>query len=260
MPEGIEIEIYRQTADEVVGETIVSTQTPDLWFLKEGATAELVDGASVGQRVESTRRIGKLMLLGLTNEVVIGLRFGMTGRLLLDGTGPIDRLEYGSGSTKDEWIRFGLTFESGRQLLVHDPRRLGGVILDPDVSKLGDDLFSITLEQLQQRVLTGNVALKARLLDQKRVAGIGNLICDETLWRSGIRPDRPAGSLTPDEQKLLHSTLHTTIEQLFRQGGSHTGELQPERNRTGHCPTDGTELSRQKIGGRTTYFCEHHQN
>ncbi len=259
MPEGIEVEIYRQAADPIVGHQITSVDCPDEWFLKEGATAEHVSDAVVGQRVETTRRIGKLMLVDLSNGVTVGLRFGMTGRLLVDDSGPIDELEYGPKATKDEWVRFRLSFDNKRQLFLHDPRRLGGVILDPDESKLGDDMFSITQERLQERVLVGTVALKARLLDQKRVAGIGNLICDETLWQSGIRPDRAANSLTPTEQSTLHTTLLQTVETLFKQGGSHTGELQSERHRAGHCPADGTELSREKIGGRTTYYCDVHQ-
>ncbi len=259
MPEGIEVEIYRKAADQVVGQTIAATESPDDWFLKEGITVTHLEDAVSGQYVQATRRIGKLLLIDLSNQISIGFRFGMTGRLLIDGATPIDELEYGPKSTKDKWIRFGLTFEDGRQLQIHDPRRLGGVLLNPDLSKLGADLFSITLEQLRHRVLTGKVPLKARLLDQKRIAGVGNLICDETLWQAGIRPDRPAGSLTPNEEFDFHAVLLTTVQRLHEQGGSHTGELQSERHRAGQCPLDGQQLSREKIGGRTTYYCKVHQ-
>jgi formamidopyrimidine-DNA glycosylase len=102
--------------------------------------------------------------------------------------------------------------------------------------------------------------LKARLLDQSRVAGLGNLLVDEILWRSGLDPARPAESLTPAEHRRLHRHLRTGVEDLLQRGGSHTGHLQPARVRGGRCPRDGTELLRRTVGGRTTYSCPVHQN
>jgi formamidopyrimidine-DNA glycosylase len=101
--------------------------------------------------------------------------------------------------------------------------------------------------------------VKAWLLDQSHVAGVGNLLADEMLWRSGIDPLRPSSSLTPAEVRRLHKQLQATIIDLTRRGGSHTGDLQVARVRGATCPRDGAPLQRRTIGGRTTYSCPRHQ-
>ncbi len=100
--------------------------------------------------------------------------------------------------------------------------------------------------------------LKARLMDQERLAGIGNLLADEILWRAGLAPGRRA-PLTEDELRALHRSLRGTLRQLARRGGSHTGDLMEERQAGGRCPLDGAELRREVVGGRTTYWCPAHQ-
>ena len=109
-------------------------------------------------------------------------------------------------------------------------------------------------------MLAGSEApLKARLMDQARVAGLGNLLTDEILWRAGLDPARPAGSLSPAELRRLHRHLRTTLVELGERGGSHMGDLQTMRSRDGVCPRDGAALLRRTIGGRTTYSCPVHQ-
>ncbi len=259
MPEGVEIEMYRLHGERAVGETIASVLAPDDWFLKGQTTEpELVD-AITGSTVTAARRRGKLMILDLSSGHRLGLRFGMTGRLLVGEESAIEYLEYSSQRNEPAWDRFQITFESGLELRIRDPRRLGGVELDPDEEKLGADVFTITIGQLKDRVLVGKMALKARLLDQGRVAGIGNLIADETLWRAGLDPARAADSLEENDIRRLHRNLRTVLADFMEDGGSHTGRLQPARTRGGHCPRDGAELLRREIGGRTTYSCPEHQ-
>lgn len=259
MPEGVEIEIYRRSAETVVGRTISEVLAPDTWFLKDGLTASDVVAAATGQRIEAARRKGKLLVLDLANDVRLGLRFGMTGRLIVDDVSSIEYLEYSSQRQNPEWDRFTLLFATGGELRIQDPRRLGGVQLDPDESALGADAFTATLGDLKARVFVGEVALKARLLDQGRLAGVGNLIADETFYRSGIDPARPANSLDDGEQRRLHRHLRKIMQDFIRDGGSHTGRLQSSRVRGGHCPKDGAELLRREVGGRTTYSCPVHQ-
>ena len=104
------------------------------------------------------------------------------------------------------------------------------------------------------------MALKARLLDQRRVAGLGNLLVDEALWRAGLSPLREARSLDAPESARLHRNIRRTLAVLGERGGSHTGDLQPARVRGGCCPRDGTPLRREQVGGRTTYWCPEHQH
>ena len=260
MPELIEVEVYRRLAERAVGRRVAQVEAPDDWFLKGGLTPAAVMGAVEGATLVATDRIGKLLLVELSGErPVLGLRFGMTGRLVLDGEAPIAKLEYGSGRDDPAWDRFALRFDDGTRLRLSDPRRLGGVELDPDVARLGPDAWSINLAQLRAALAGSAAPLKARLLDQARVAGLGNLLVDETLWRAGLDPARPAGELSPAEVAVLHRRIRSTVRALFDRGGSHTGDLQSERSRTGICPRDGSELARRTIGGRTTYSCPVHQ-
>lgn len=258
MPEILEVESYRTLAVRGVGRTIGRVEAPDGWFLKRGLTAAILSESLEGQTIEEVRRIGKLLLVDLAPHT-LGLRFGMTGRLLVDGDAAIARLEYSSDRDDSQWDRFVLHFEDGGDLRLRDPRRLGGVELDPDEEVLGVDALSVTPAQLRRALGESRQPLKARLLDQGRVAGVGNLLADEILWRAGLDPARAAGSLSPAETRRLHRHLHRALQELMERGGSHTGDLQVARVRGGACPRDGSLLERRTIGGRTTFSCPAHQ-
>lgn len=258
MPELLEVETYRAAADAVVGRTIAAVHAPDEWFVKGATTTAELHAVLPGRRVEATRRVGKLLLLD-TDGPVLGLRFGMTGRLLVDGGAPIEALEYSSDRDDPAWDRFGLHFTGGGGLVIRDPRRLGGVELDPDETRLGPEATTVTLAPFRDLLRSSTTAVKARLMDQSRLAGLGNLLTDETLWRAGVAPDRRADSLDDREIARLHRAMRRTIAVLGERGGSHTGDLQPARVRGGRCPRDGAELRREEVGGRTTYWCPGHQ-
>lgn len=258
MPEMIEVELYRRVADRAVGRRIRAVEAPDAWFLKR-VDARTIGRALRGRTVTGTRRIGKLLLLD-TDGPTVGLRFGMTGRLSVDGDGPVEELEYGSSRDLPEWDRFGLRFEGGGRLRMNDPRRLGGVILEPDLGALGPDALSVTLRDFRGVLAGSEAPLKARLLDQARLAGLGNLLVDETLFRAGIDPARSAGSLDDATVARLHEQVRATVGDLLAKGGSHLGRLQAARVRGGLCPRDGAPLLRRTIGGRTTYSCPGHQS
>ena len=260
MPEILEIEQYRRLADRALGRPIAKVGAPDSWYLKRDLSAAQVTDALVGRRLTADRRIGKLLLFDTSGEgPVLGLRFGMTGRLLVDGRAAIDRLEYSSDRTNPAWDRFSLGFADGGALVMRDPRRLGGVEIDPDESRLGVDALAVKPARLRAALHGSRARLKARLMDQRRVAGLGNLLTDEILWRASLDPAREAGSLTSTEHRRLHRHLRATLDDLGARGGSHTGRLQGERHRDGRCPRDGTALQRRTVGGRTTYSCPRHQ-
>jgi formamidopyrimidine-DNA glycosylase len=258
MPEMLEIEAYRLLADGVVGRRVERVRTPDRWILKRGTTPAQLR-SFVGHTFVGTRRIGKLLLLDTDDGPTLGLRFGMTGVLEVDHDEGVDQLRYASGRRDPNWIRFEVVFEDGGRLALRDARRLGGVEFEPDETALGPDAGAITLAQLR-RVLDSAAPLKARLMDQHRVAGLGNLLTDELLWRSGLDPARPARSLDTAEARRLHHHLRTTLRVLGERGGSHTGDLQEARSPGAHCPRDGTALLRRTVGGRTTYSCPEHQH
>lgn len=260
MPELPEVEQYRRLAERsALGRTIAAVVAEDAWFRKRGTTVAALRTALEGSTFTAARRTGKLLLLDASSGAVLGLRFGMTGTLLVDGEAGIDELVYGSHRASPSWDRFTVVFGDGGKLCVNDPRRLGGVELDPDVAALGPDAHGITPTQLRQALVGSRVALKARLMDQSHVAGVGNLVADEALWRAGLDPVRPAGSLAASEVAALRSALRSTLRDLLRRGGSHTGDLWEHRVPGGLCPIDGAELVRRTVGGRTTWSCPRHQ-
>ena len=189
----------------------------------------------------------------------MGLRFGMTGRLVVDGVPGVDELRYASIRDVPAWDRFVVGFAEGGELRMRDPRRLGGVSLDPDEAAMGVDAASVRPAQLRDLLAGSRAPLKARLMDQARLAGVGNLIADEVLYRASLDPARPAGSLEPAEARRLHRHLRATIDELLERGGSHLGDVIPARGPGGTCPRDGTPLVRRTVGGRTTWSCPVHQ-
>lgn len=253
----LEVETYRQVADLAVGHRVTKVDAPDDWYLKGATTAPSLE-VLVGATVTGTRRIGKLLLVDL-DAATLGLRFGMTGRLVVDGHAPIERLEYSSHRVEPGWVRFALGLRGMGDLMIVDPRRLGGVELDPSTDHLGVDALDVGPAQLRDLLARSRAPVKAFLLDQSRVAGIGNLLADEMLWRAGIDPARPGRSLEPAEVRRLHGHLRRTILELGDRGGSHTGDLHVARVRGATCPRDGAPLDRRTIGGRTTYSCPRHQ-
>ena len=260
MPELPEVEAYRRIAETALFRPVADVDAPDAWFLKEGLDAAMLVGALRGRSLVRARRKGKVLLLDTSDDgPVVGLRFGMTGRLLVDGRAGVDELVYASLRDESAWDRFTLRFEDGGDLRLRDPRRLGGVFLDLDEARLGADVAGLSPAGLREALGTSVTALKARLMDQARLAGVGNLTADEVLWRAGLDPRRPARSLSPAEVRRLHRHLRATVDDLVDRGGSHTGDLMAARVPGGTCPRDGKPLSRATVGGRTTWWCPHHQ-
>jgi formamidopyrimidine-DNA glycosylase len=261
MPELIEVERYRQLAERALERKIVAVVAPDAWWLKGGLSAGVLSDALVGRHFLAVRRTGKRLMLDTSDGgPVLGLKFGMTGRLLVDGSAGVEHLEYSSNREVEAWDRLVVRFADGGDLRVRDPRRLGGAELDPPEGRLGPDAAGLKLAGLRQVLGDSRIALKARLMDQSKIAGLGNLIVDESLFQAGLDPARPAGSLDDAELRLLHKAIRATLRNMTRRGGSHTGVLQPARHRDGVCPLDGAPLLRRTIGGRTSYSCPVHQH
>ena len=251
----LEVESYRRLAERVVGRRILRVDAPDPWFLKDGLTQEGVGRALTGRRLAAARRRGKQLLLDTAGGPTIGVHFGMTGRLFVDtDPGDVDGLIYGPSRVLPAWVRFGLALDDDRELEVIDARRLGAVTLDPDEDRLGPDVADVDRAQLGAILGRSRAPLKAVLMDQERLAGLGNLLTDEALWRGGLHPARPANELSPAEVGRLHRAVRDTIRICGRRGGSHTGDLVPERRPGGICPRTGVPLERLTVGGRTTWF------
>ncbi len=264
----LEVEYYRRLAEKALYRPVAAVAVPDPHVLRGQVRPAALRRALVGRSLVAARRRGKLLLLDVDDGPTLGMRFGMTGGLVLDDQLAIEELLYGPASFDRRWVRFGLRFVDGGSLLLHDPRRFGRVELAPAEDQLGPDAATITPAELRTALgirrsssgpAGGGPPLKARLLDQSHLAGLGNLLVDEILWRAALSPRRPAGSLSDAELRRLHRHVRTTVAQLLERGGSHTGDLMAERRPDGHCPKDGTALTRETVGGRTTYWCPTHQ-
>jgi formamidopyrimidine-DNA glycosylase len=265
VPELIEVERYGEAARAVLGRRISRVVVLDPRVVTGPATS--LDELR-GRRVSGIRRRGKLLLIdtapasGTEAGPVLGLRFGMTGSLVVDGTPAIERLRYSSAASAERAVRLRIEFDQG-ELALHDPRRFGRAQVDPDESVLGPEARGIGVARLRTVLAVRHAPgppLKARLLDQSRLAGLGNLLVDEILWRTRLSPLRPCDALADEEVRRLASGIRGTVEALIGRGGSHTGDLMEERRRDGHCPSDGAALQRLEVGGRTTFWCPVHQH
>ncbi len=255
MPEGLEAEIWRRAAESVVGRTIASVS------FDARVASENLDGALVGRSIGAVRRVGKVLIFE-TDGPALGVHFGMTGRLIVDGVAPIEELEYASGADRPEWDRL-LLYTSGHDvpaLRMNDPRRLGRLSLDPDMSSLGPDALTLSEEELRAGLAGRTAAIKTLLLNQRVVAGLGNLCADEVLFHAGINPSRPADRLSDDELGQLARSCRTQLPVMLARGGSTEGVLAPAiRAALPPCPLDGGTLLRQSLGGRTAVWCSVHQ-
>jgi formamidopyrimidine-DNA glycosylase len=249
MPELPEAERARGLiAEHALGRRIVAVEDHDRYVSRPHPQGEIAS-ALIGRQLTSANRVGKTLWCQTDMDgLVLGLHLGMAGRIAIDEP------------PHEPWDRFALTFEDGTRMALRDKRRLGRATLAPDLSQLGPDAEAVTRAQFRARVGRGRTAIKARLMDQSVIAGVGNLLADETLWQARIDPRRPAADLSQRELDELRRAMRAAVRQALKRGGAHTGTLIPKRTREGHCPRCGRPLSRTRIGGRTTYWCPHDQH
>ena len=259
MPEILEVEAARAVLEHrALDREIAKVHTPDAWFLKRGTSPNVVRHALRGQAFTAARRRGKQIFLDTTDpQVRLGVHLGMSGRVLVDDEEAGDPLIYASNRRMPKWHRFGVHFVDGGTFMLRDPRRLGAVELNPDERKLGPDALTLTFPQLNAALARSTAPIKAVLMDQHRVAGLGNLLVDEALWRAAIDPARTTDTLDGGDRRTLHTSVRQTLRVLGKRGGSHTGDM--PRDLDVPCPRDGTPLQRRTVGGRTTYSCPAHQ-
>ncbi|WP_449267412.1 DNA-formamidopyrimidine glycosylase [Gimesia benthica] len=226
MPELPEVEtMVRGIRDAVVGarirEFVKCRCTCKPISMKPGLKS--IQGRVFNQSVVSVRRLAKRVILDLENEESFVIEPRMTGLMLLSD--PPDR----------EHLRLEWRLQNGRKqtsLWFWDRRGLGTVqllrkaeletVLGP--AKLGPDALALTLKELEQRCTRTSRAIKVALLDQKMVAGIGNLYASEILHLSRIHPERPANELNADEVKALHQATRKILKTAIRYEGSTLGD------------------------------------
>jgi formamidopyrimidine-DNA glycosylase len=242
MPELPEVERARQTLESALGRRIVAVDDGDSYVCRPHMPGEIAS-ALVGHTLASAHRRGKFMWLETEDGPALGLHLGMAGRIVVD---PDER---------SRWDRFTLEFADGGRLVLRDKRRLGRAVLNPDFSHVGPDAAEVGREDFRRLIGAGRTPIKARLLNQGAISGVGNLLADEILWQARISPLRSTADLTTDDLDELRRELRAAVRSAIRKGGAHTGRFIQARGRDGVCPRDGHALERGRVAGRTTYWC-----
>jgi formamidopyrimidine-DNA glycosylase len=267
VPELPEVETARAVLENgALDREITHVVDDDSWVCRPHAPGEIRD-ALLGHRLTAAHRRGKTMWCDTSGGPVLGIHLGMSGRVVVtDGDGgPVEGGDRVRGLTATDpdrdpaWDRFTIRFADGGELRLFDKRRLGRVRLDPDLSRLGPDAGRVGVAEFRERMARGTAPVKARLLDQSVVAGVGNLLADETLWQAGLDPRRRVDTLGRDDLTALHRALRRATRNAIRRGGVHTGEVIGHRRPGDHCPRCGSEMQRATVGGRTTWFCPEEQ-
>ncbi|WP_026152315.1 Fpg/Nei family DNA glycosylase [Actinopolyspora halophila] len=262
MPELPDVEGFRRlVAANATGRRIDSVVVTDSGVLESGLDAERFARAVRGRRPGTALRHGKWLLLPLGDATsahgvpCLLVHFGMTGGFVWC-PGESD------GHRHD---RILLGFENGAELRYRDMRKLTGVRMaetDSDVDELlnalGPDAAEIPAGQFTARLRGTGSGIKAALLDQSVLAGLGNLCVDEALWRARTHPRRKARELSTAELGELHRGMGSVLRSSVREGHvpERAGWLNGSRNqRSRHCPRCSAVLRRAVIAGRTTVWC-----
>ena len=242
MPELPEAERARLTLEGALGREIVAVDDRDTYVCRPHQPGELA-AALVGESFVRARRRGKFLWLDTEDGPTLGLHLGMAGRIVLD---PADT---------SRWDRFAVRFADGGGFVLRDRRRLGRARLNPDFSHVGPDAARVTRPVFQRVIGRGRTPVKARLLDQGAISGVGNLLADEALWRARIAPSRSTAALSGSDLDRLRREIRAAVRSAIRKGGAHTGRFIAARQDGGLCPRDRHPLERARIAGRTTYWC-----
>jgi len=238
VPELPEVEAARTLiAERALDRRIVRVDDADTYVCRPHLPGDIA-GALTGRTLTAAHRTGKSMWLATDggDGPALGLHLGMAGRIVVvgDEASPIARVGARTSAAKvrttavtayagdpmseteiraalggghpdptrtgnPAWSRFTLDFEDGGALVLFDKRRLGRAVLNPDLTRLGPDALLISKAAFRARVGSGGAPLKARIMDQSVLAGVGNLLADELLWQARAAPLRPAGTLGEDD-------------------------------------------------------------
>jgi formamidopyrimidine-DNA glycosylase len=248
VPELPEVERARTALERrILGRVIDEVDDADTFVCRPWAPGEIA-AALKGRTFTAVLRTGK-QIMAETDGPVLGLHLGMTGSF---------RFDQPRGEREERFARFRITFADGGVMVLRDPRRLARVVLDPLGSRLGTDALAVSGPRFRELIGRSRAPVKARLLDQSVVAGIGNLLADETLWRAKVHPSRRGTDLSDDELKRLYRAMRASVRNAVELGGSGRGRF-GEGRRAAICPRDGATMSRGTVGGRTTYWCPREQ-
>jgi formamidopyrimidine-DNA glycosylase len=253
VPELPEVESLRLSLLPLIGRRIASVRLyrPDIATSHDGSAIRprhLLSGATVTE----LRRHGKQLAIIAGDGRVLIVHLGMSGQLLL--------IHRGSRPQKTDHIHSTWTLNDHSSLHFRDPRRFGGLWVLPSAdtladrwSTLGPDALDVSASFLAAATQTSQRAIKALLLDQAVLAGVGNIYADESLFLSRIRPDRPANGLNTPEIAALAKAVRTVLRRAIRAGGS---TLRDYANAAGEAGTAQKAHAVYGLAGKPCSVCD----
>ncbi len=276
MPELPEVETIKRDLDkEVVGKRIKTVEVTGMRSIRRHPNKKHFIAKLEGRKITAVERKGKYLLLRLEGGDVLVAHLGMSGQFLRSKGGVRDPLA--------KHTHVVITFTQGGQLRFLDPRTFGELFVTtadelaehvPELAHLGFDPVDemISWVRFGDLLAARKVKLKILLMDQKFVAGIGNIYSDEILWGAGLRYDRSSESLTSQEVRRLYRAMVETLQDAIKHRGSSLsdeqyrdlfGEMGDYQNqhkvydREGQaCRRCRSPIVRVKFNGRSTFLCE----
>jgi formamidopyrimidine-DNA glycosylase len=276
MPELPEVETLRRDLErEVVGKRVKQVEVSGMRSIRRHPNKKHFSGKLEGRKITGIDRRGKYLILSLDDGDVLVAHLGMSGQLL--------RAKGGAREKPDKHTHVVITFTQGGQLRFVDPRTFGELFLTtpeeledqvPELAHLGfdpvDDMMSWT--RFGDLLIAKKAKLKPLLMDQKFVAGIGNIYSDEILFSAGLRYDRSSDSLSSQEVRRLYRAMVETLQDAIKHRGSsladeqyrdlfgQLGDFQSQHkvyDREGlACRRCRSTIVRIKVNGRSSFLCE----
>jgi formamidopyrimidine-DNA glycosylase len=267
MPELPEVEtIARGLGREITGARIESVEVLHPCAV-EGAPEDFA-GRLAGARISEVSRRGKVLLVRFGPELVMAVHLRMTGRLVVEPR----------GAEPGKHTHLVLDLADGRRLFYSDIRKFGscragapaGLNQWPFFRTLGPEPLEMSAKEFAGLFRGRKARIKAMLLDQKTIAGIGNIYADEALFRAGVRPDVRAADISGKRLERLHSSLVEVLNEAIAANGSSFSDYVDSGGNAGAfqnyfrvygragepCRICGTALSKCRVAGRSTTFCE----
>lgn len=280
MPELPEVETIRRDLDaEVRGKKITAVEVNGARTVRRHKTRNAFIELVQGRKILRVDRKGKYLLARLDSGDILIIHLGMSGQLLLDRTG--------KEQPRPKHTHVVLRFGRGTEVRFVDPRTFGEMFVTtpdelladvPELNHLGfDPLVGVmSWQHFGQLVSVRSRKLKDLLMDQKFLAGIGNIYSDEILWAAGLRYDRPSDSLSSQEIRRLYRSMVEVLQEAIKHRGSslsdeqyrdifgETGAFASKHqvyDREGElCRRCRHQISRIRYGGRSHFFCEQCQS
>jgi formamidopyrimidine-DNA glycosylase len=257
VPELPEVETYRRTFERhALGKTVAGVSVRDAGVL-DGVTPRALAAAVRGRRVREVTRHGKIVFADLSPGPALVLRFGMTGDLVPFENGAVP-----------QFARVLFRFAEGGGLAFTDMRKFGSIGLAPSSQAylgergVGPDALRAGAGPFVARAAARRAPIKAVLLDQALLAGVGNLYADEALFQAGVHPSTSAARLGAPGLRRLHAAVRRVLARAVANEADWerlpSSWLLPVRE-SGPCPHCGGPLRRLRIGGRTSVFCPERQ-